>query len=313
MTVLDDAPTRNGHTVATTVATTALPDSAPAAAPAVAPIQVDIPATAAPAPGPAAPAKTPEQRVRSQARQFFWGWLLFAMAVSIGGNVIHAWMSAPVDRRFLAAIAAAVPPAVLLGSTHSVALLIRTRRRDYRLVDAIVLGVGMLLTVGVAVCAFTMSFFSLRDLMLMLGVLGSVAWLWPVAVDLSLICSSLGLLSLTEPEAGAAESSAPSTPAAAAVEAAVTNNGPSAPAERRLWWESIAAVVREEVSDYRKVADLSPGKLGEILQRMYDENESGRSITDSTGLHHREVKAIKESADGVLARTAVVAAPAGAA
>lgn len=311
MTVLDDAPTRNGHTVATTVATTALPASAPAAAPAVAPIQVDIPAAAAP--GPAAPAKTPEQRARSQARQFFWGWLLFAMAVSIGGNVIHAWMSAPVDRRFLAAIAAAVPPAVLLGSTHSCALLIRTRRRGYRPVDAIVLGVGMLLTVGVAVCAFTMSFFSLRDLMLMLGVLGSVAWLWPVAVDLSLICSTLGLLSLTEPEAGATESSAPSAPAAAAVEAAVTNNGPSTPAERRLWWESIAAVVQEEVSDYRKVADLSPGKLGEVLQRMYDENESGRSITDSTGLHHREVKAIKESADGVLARTAVVPAPAGAA
>jgi len=311
MTVLDDAPTRNGHTVATTVATTALPASAPAAAPAVAPIQVDIPAAAAP--GPAAPAKTPEQRARSQARQFFWGWLLFAMAVSIGGNVIHAWMSAPVDRRFLAAIAAAVPPAVLLGSTHSCALLIRTRRRGYRPVDAIVLGVGMLLTVGVAVCAFTMSFFSLRDLMLMLGVLGSVAWLWPVAVDLSLICSTLGLLSLTEPEAGATENSAPSTPAAAAVEAAVTNNGPSTPAERRLWWESIAAVVQEEVSDYRKVADLSPGKLGEVLQRMYDENESGRSITDSTGLHHREVKAIKESADGVLARTAVVPAPAGAA
>lgn len=311
MTTLADAPTRNGHTVATPSApTTALPASPPAAAP----TPTGTPAPPAPAPTEdAKPAKTPEQHARSQARAFFWAWLLFAMAVSIGGNVIHAWMTAPVDRRLLAAIAAAVPPAVLLGSTHSLALLIRTRRRNYRRIDLIVLAAVMFLTLGVAICAFTMSFFSLWDLMLLLGVLGKVAWLWPVAVDLSLICSTLGLLSLIDPEATVADVAAAPAWVAPPAEAAAANTGPSTPAERRLWWESIAAVVREDIADdYRKIAELTPGQLGDILQRMYDGNESGRSIGDDTGLHHREVKAIKQSADGVLSRTTVAPAPAAA-
>lgn len=303
MTVLDDAPTRNGNTVATPSAPTT-PLTANPAAPA--PVRPD---TGASTP---VPAKTAEQRTRAQARAFFWGWLLFAMAVSIGGNVIHAWMTAPVDRRLLAAVAAAVPPAVLLGSTHSVALLIRTRRRGYRLVDAIVLIAAMVLTVLVAACAFTMSFFSLRDLMVMLGLHAGIAWLWPVAVDLSLISSTLGLLSLTDPQtADAAAVDAGGQSAAA--EQAVANNGPSTPAERSVWWASIGTVVREELADIAKIARLTPRQLGDVLERMYDRGESGRAISDSTGLHHREVKAIKQSADGVLTRTAVTPAPSDAA
>lgn len=304
MTVVDDAPTRNGNVVASPAVATTAPLGTPAVAAPPAPSQ--------PPESTVKPVKTAEQRARAQARRFFWAWLLFTMAVSIGGNVIHAWMTAPADRRLLAAIAAAVPPAVLLGATHSVALLIRTRRRDYRLVDAIVLIAGMILTVLVAACAFTMSFFSLRDLMIMLGLLSGIAWLWPVAVDLSLICSTMGLLSLTEPES-ADTNAVPALGVPAVAESVVSNSGPATPAERRLWWESIASVVREEVSDYRKIAELAPGQLGDVLARMYDRNESGRSISDSTGLHHREVKAIKESADGVLARTAVTPAPAEAA
>ena len=62
------------------------------------------------------------------AARFFWVWLATASSMSLAGNVTHAIMTAPRATVALAAAAAVVPPAVLLGSTHSVALLIKTRR-----------------------------------------------------------------------------------------------------------------------------------------------------------------------------------------
>lgn len=310
MTVLDEAHTRNGAEL-----TAPQPTLAPMPRPAVE-TRTPVTAVAPPEPTPDPAQTTGADVARRHALWFFWGWLLFATVVSIGGNVIHAWMTAPeMHLKLLAAVAAAVPPAVLLGSTHSVALLIRTRRRGYRRVDALVLGAALLLTVGVAVCAFAMSFFSLRDLIIMLGMSRDIAWLWPIAVDLSLICSTLALLSLTSPQgeqtrAPAARpivwhGPAPMSAAGADGMATPVNPGPQSPAERRLWWEGIAVAVREQLSGVRKVADMTTGQLGEVLERMYDKNESGRVISDTTPLHHREIKAIKEAADGVLARTAV--------
>jgi hypothetical protein len=316
MTVLEDAHTRNGAELAPPrPAPVPLVPPTPQASEAPAAVTTSMPPAPAGDPAPAA-AEAGTDDARRHALWFFWMWLLFATVVSIGGNVIHAWMTAPeAHLKLLAAVAAAVPPAVLLGSTHSVALLIRTRRRGYRRVDAFVLGGALLLTVGVAVCAFAMSFFSLRDLIIMLGMSRDIAWLWPIAVDLSLICSTLALLSLTSPQAEDTRAPvartvlwgpAPATTAASAdgVPAAV-NPGPTSPAERRLWWESIAVAVRDQLSGVRKVADMTTGQLGEVLERMYDKNESGRVISDTTPLHHREIKAIKDTADGVLARTAI--------
>lgn len=248
---------------------------------------------------------------RRHALWFFWGWLLFATVVSIGGNVIHAWMTAPAPHlRLLAAIAAAVPPAVLLGSTHSVALLIKTRRRGYRRVDAAVLGAGMALTCCVAACAFALSFFSLRDLMIKLGVSADSAWLWPVAVDLSLICSTLALLALTSPATQrvmAAVGSAVLTSAEEVV-AAVNNIGPRAATERHLWWESIAHTVRENNNGIRKIAEMTIGELAAVLERIFDDGESGRVIADSTSLHHREIRIIKETVADILDQSGVSAA-----
>lgn len=322
MTVLD-APARNGADLT--------PPAQPAdSAPAPAAQQVPVPAAATQAPVPPAtpdPGPTADEVRAAGARQhalwFFWAWLLFATVVSIGGNVIHAWMTAPSPHlKVLAALAAAVPPAVLLGSTHSVALLIKTRRRGYRRIDGLVLGAALALTIGVAVCAFAMSFFSLRDLMVMIGMSTDTAWLWPIAVDLSLICSTLALLSLTSPQSGAAgpmkgATVRPVQPGAAGAATvadgdptAVVHAGPSSPAERRLWWESIAAVIRERRPDVRKFGDLTNGQLAEILERMYDNGESGRVIVDTTILHNREIQVIKKIVPELLAST-TVAAPAG--
>ncbi|WP_307857462.1 DUF2637 domain-containing protein [Mycobacterium sp. SM1] len=250
-------------------------------------------------------ANTPDEASFEAAHRhalwFFWMWLLFATVVSVGGNVIHAWITAPTTHlKLLAATAAAVPPTVLLGSTHSVALLIKTRRRGYRRVDGIVLTAGLLLTVGVAACAFAMSFVSLRDLTIMLGMSRDTAWLWPMAVDLSLICSTLALLSLTTPLDSRFKMSGscgtdPPLPSAA-------YTGPSSPAERRLWWESIAGVVQAHTSDVRKIAELPRVKVAEILERLYDNNDSQRAICADTALHHREVRMIKQTADEILVR-----------
>lgn len=317
MTLLD-APTRNGADLAAP-AQPAHPASVPQQA------TVPAPATQEPAPSPATPDPGPSAEevraagARKNALWFFWAWLLFATVVSIGGNVIHAWMTAPSPHlKVLAALAAAVPPAVLLGSTHSVALLIKTRRRGYRRIDGLVLGAALALTIGVAVCAFAMSFFSLRDLMVMIGMSTDTAWLWPIAVDLSLICSTLALLSLTSPQSGSAGPTVRLVqPAAAGVATvvdgdptAVVHAGPSSPAERRLWWESIAAVIRERRPDVRKFGDLTNGQLAEILERMYDNGESGRVIVDTTILHNREIQVIKKIVPELLAST-TVAAPAG--
>jgi hypothetical protein len=314
MTLLDEAPPRNGADIAAPTPHQAAPPAA--AAPAAA---VDEPTLPVTDPTPRqAPEEVRADSARRHALWFFWMWLLFATVVSIGGNVIHAWMTAPSPHlKLLAAVAAAVPPAVLLGSTHSVALLIKTRRRGYRRVDAWVLGAALALTIGVAVCAFAMSFFSLRDLMVMVGMSISTAWLWPIAVDLSLICSTLALLSLTSPqnEAGAPTGAGfvglnqPAAGVGAAhvgevMAAGVVNTGPTSPAERRVWWESIAAVVREQNGNVRKIADMTNGDLADVLERLFDNRESGRVISDSTPLHHREIKAIKDTAEGVLARTA---------
>jgi Protein of unknown function (DUF2637) len=301
MTILGEAPTRNGADI--TSAPPAPPPSTALTAPA--PVGVGAGWTGDKRAGDhtvaAAAATTEEAKVddaRRHALWFFWMWLLFATVVSIGGNVIHAWMTAPaIHLKLLASLAAAAPPALLLGSTHSVALLIKTRRRNYRRGDAAVLAAVLVLTTGVAAVAFAMSFFSLRDLMILLGVSSDTAWLWPIGVDLSLICTTLALLSLTSPQA-VGHFEVPTTTTAAA---AVINSGPTSPAERRLWWETIAAVVQQHNSDVRKIAELPVAKVAEVLERIYDKRDSQRAICSDTDLHHRDVRTMKQTADEVLA------------
>lgn len=127
------------------------------------------------------------------AVRFFWTWLLLATTVSVGGNVAHAVLTAPSGTVRLAAAAAVVPPAVLLGSTHSVALLVKVRRVGFIYWCAL----GM--TCALAGCAFILSFDALRDLAVALGMASSRAWLWPVAIDVSIANSTLSLLSLSPP------------------------------------------------------------------------------------------------------------------
>jgi hypothetical protein len=139
------------------------------------------------------------------AVRFFWIWLILATSVSVAGNVAHAVLTAPNATVRLAAAAAVVPPAVLLGSTHSVALLVKARRVGFTYWCALAM------TIALAGCAFVLSFDALCDLAVALGVRPDRAWLWPVAIDVSIANSTLSLLSLSSPRAPAARGGADDT------------------------------------------------------------------------------------------------------
>jgi hypothetical protein len=132
-----------------------------------------------------------EQSGAAGASRFFWLWLFTATSMSVAGNVTHAIINAPRGAVALAAAAAVVPPAVLLGSTHSVAVLVKTRRLGASYWCA------LMMTVALAGCAFVLSFDALRDLAVSLGFRPGTAWLWPVAIDVSIAQSTLALLTLT--------------------------------------------------------------------------------------------------------------------
>jgi len=146
-----------------------------------------------------ATAPSPEVDHRGAVR-FFWVWLVVATCMSLAGNVTHAVLDAPRGTVVPAAAAALVAPSVLLGSTHSVALLVKTRR------VGLTYWCALAMTLTLAGCAFVLSFDALRDLAITLGMPGDRAWLWPVAIDVSIAQSTLALLSLTStPTAPASE------------------------------------------------------------------------------------------------------------
>lgn len=129
------------------------------------------------------------------AVRFYWAWLILATTTSVTFNVVQALLTAPVGSVRLAAVAAIVAPVVLLGSTHGVGLLVKARRVGFAYWCAIAT------TLALAAIAFLLSFDALRHLAVTLGMAPSRAWLWPVAIDMSIANSTLSLLSLSPPGA----------------------------------------------------------------------------------------------------------------
>lgn len=131
---------------------------------------------------------------RDSATRFFWWWLISGTAASILGNVTHALLSAS-DSGASPVIAASMslaPPVVLLLATHGVHALVRSRivGRSY--------WAALAITVALACCAFVLSFEALRDLAASYaGMRSAVAWLWPLAIDLSITGSTVALLALS--------------------------------------------------------------------------------------------------------------------
>ena len=157
------------------------------------------------------------------ATRFFWTVLILATAASVGGNVTHAILkvgSGPMVT--VAAAVAMVPPIVLLAATPSVGLLVRTRSAGPIYWSALAM------TIGLAGCAFALSFDALWELAVNAGVRRNIAWLWPLSIDVSIAQSTLALLSLTRRRL-AADSAPPTSHTVTTVSPAAKTPPPSAP------------------------------------------------------------------------------------
>jgi hypothetical protein len=175
----------------------------------------------------------------------------------------------------LAAAAAVVPPAVLLGSTHSVAVLVKARRLGASYWCA------LLMTVALAGCAFVLSFDALRDLAVSLGFRPDTAWLWPVAIDVSIAQSTLALLTLTPRyRTRGAHAPAPRPPALA-------RRSPAA-----QWKPTADQLVREGVTS----------KDPDVVAAILAEHAAGTppsTIGRRQNVHHSTVNRILSAARGV--------------
>ncbi len=129
-----------------------------------------------------------------RAGTFFLGWLIMAASMSLAGNVGHALLIAPSETRWLAALAALVPPIVLLAATHSATWLVRARSVGW------VYWVALALTAALALGSFALSFDALRSFAVMLGIRESMSWIWPAVIDVAIAHATLCLLSLTRPK-----------------------------------------------------------------------------------------------------------------
>jgi hypothetical protein len=156
-----------------------------------------------------------------RVRRFFWGTLFGATGASVAGNIAHALLAAPAHA-VIAVPASVVPPAVLLTSTHGVALLVRTRTVGAAYWCALAV------TAMLAGCAFVLSFDALRALALTwAGFSPATAWLWPLAIDLSIAQSTIALLALS----GAPRRASSARNGASVLHNGVPLHGLDAPAE----------------------------------------------------------------------------------
>jgi hypothetical protein len=198
-----------------------------------------------------------------RAVRFFWCTLFSATAASIAGNVEHALLNTAAGSPVIAAAAAVVPPAVLLGSTHGVALLVRARTAGWAYWCA------LCMTAMLAGCAFVLSFDALRELAVRwAGYRPSVAWLWPMSIDLSIAVSTLALLALTgAPKRTAAHDNAPVTQNGAhlhALDAPVCDGGHLTAADA-LIGAGVTRIDREKVAQV--LAELADGTAPSTVAR----------------------------------------------
>lgn len=124
----------------------------------------------------------------ARARHIWATILAAAVAVSVAGNVGHAWLTAPSALRIPAAIAAALPPLALLAVTEG--LMRSTATADRRWVWR----AGVAGAVLIAALAFTLSFAALHDLAVLLGQPAAVAAGWPLLADALIAVASMMLL-----------------------------------------------------------------------------------------------------------------------
>ncbi|MCX8565134.1 DUF2637 domain-containing protein [Mycolicibacterium mucogenicum] len=226
-----------------------------------------------------------------RARAFFWTVLFAATAVSIAANAAHARLIAATGVPVAwAAAVATVPPVVLLVATEGLQILVRTHQRSswtYRCAVA--------MTVFLALAAFALSFFSLRDLAIRCGIQPWLAWLWPLVVDVCIAQCTVVLQALGHtnrpvmtddgaPTLALAEPSEMSDDRAGLIDVATADSGEAAPATGAP--ADLLPVARQIVGD--GATKQPPEVVAEVLRR-HQFGERPGAIASSMGLHHSTV------------------------
>jgi hypothetical protein len=220
-----------------------------------------------------------------RAARYFWTVLILATSASVAGNVTHAVLSAPTSTVVVAAAAALVPPTVLLGATHSVALLVRTRANS-----GFTYWCALLMTLGLALSAFVLSFDALRSLAITAGIDRRFAWLWPLVIDVTIAQATMALLSLTlkrrttpPPHAQSADARNGHQPSRAPLLEL------EEPAAESRWSEVARALVRE------RRTKIEPTVVAKVLA-MTEAQTPPSTIGRRLNVHHSAVRRIQEAA-----------------
>ncbi|MCA2304832.1 DUF2637 domain-containing protein [Mycobacterium intracellulare] len=133
-----------------------------------------------------------DRQTHRRAVRFFWVVLIGASAASIAGNALHAIVQADHVAPALAAAVATAPPLVLLGSTEGLSLLIKVHRRP-----TLTFWVALIMTLLLGAGAFRLSFDALCSLAIRCGIRPSLAWLWPLIIDVTTAQATVALVALT--------------------------------------------------------------------------------------------------------------------
>jgi hypothetical protein len=237
-----------------------------------------------------------------RAERFFVGWLVVATAISIVANVAHAWLTAPADIRLGAAIASLVPPVVLLVQTHAVFMLIKARRFGWAFF------ISLVVTILIAAGAFVLSYESIRVLVIKLGTSPGLAGLWPAIIDLSIVGCTVALYALTRtgPHAIPETEAEPGVVGGGEVgeRASIGIDLKSLSlTERVMMWDRAASVVKERNPEVRAITERSTSEIADVLRLTHDERANQRTIADRLGLNDRIVRTIQRAGQDVLGRT----------
>ncbi|MBE5451214.1 Protein of uncharacterised function (DUF2637) [Mycobacteroides abscessus subsp. abscessus] len=241
-------------------------------------------------------------------RRFLWAWLAISTALSVCGNIGHAWLTVPSGTAQILAICwATAPPTLLMLAVHGLPTLARMMgsQTTDKLLSAVVWGV----TGG----AFLWSAFGIQSFTSALGVPSMLSWVAPLVIDLSVFGATRGLV-LTAPIAARLKVGAPAQRAASPqvsnrpAPTAPRSTTPSAPNTTRPAPSSVPQKPADATSPAPETVALAErivesravrqpvNTVARILEMA--ESESRKNvIADRLGVHHSVVTKVLDAAE----------------